>query len=173
MSKKKLTITDLKNKNKKFEEKKSVEIDGYTFNISQYFKPSLVQDVIYDLQKRIVECEKNEIEVDPSIYSSYLWFLIIKKFTDALDGIKFKENDFEKELMVVELLIDAEYFIKIIESFPESEIQKVSNMVENTEKLMNAIILQQEVIQEEGQEEEQKEDEKGEEEEKEIQEKLN
>ena len=63
-------------------------------------------------------------DVDESVYSSYILFLIIKYFSD----INFvKENDFSKQLSILTDMINAEVFNDIIDKFDNKEIEKLNN----------------------------------------------
>lgn len=121
---KKLNLNAIKKATKKYNEQKKtyVSLDGENleFCVDIYFSPEkrtkLIQEIIQNM---------NYIkDVDESVYSSYILFLIIKYFSD----INFvKENDFSKQISILTDMINAEVFNDIIDKFDNKEIEKLNN----------------------------------------------
>jgi hypothetical protein len=123
---KKLTLKDLKNENKIYDQKKKVTLsDEYYVNIYTHFSPikiaELIRETLTDPQKAI----ESGINFDNISIPDWGLFNIIYKFTDL--GIP---SDIKSKVAAYIEIMNSEYWTKIIESFPEESINKIKESLD-------------------------------------------
>jgi len=115
---KKLTLTEAKKQLKVYDERKEVNVgDGYVVNIDTKFKPTKVSKVISDMHNAVLVSHEKGVIVDPV---GFLSLYIIKHFSD-LDI----PNDFNKQVIALDTLVDAGYLTKIMDAFDVEELKKI------------------------------------------------
>lgn len=126
MANKKLTSSNILSLySKTFTQKKIIlEAEGQTFEvlIDTKFQPSKIQALIMELAEQQQKIKNLDDILDISFYSSYL---LIKHFTD-ISITKTVENDFEQQIRVFKALVDLGLYDQIIDSFEESEMNKIN-----------------------------------------------
>lgn len=135
-SKKNLNLTNLKNEAKKIEKQFTVDVDGYSLKIDETFRPSklnaLVLEVL-DVFDKTVNTNLSVLEY----FTPYIMLLTIKHFTSLQ-----VPDDFEEQLELMNILIDLGYFDKIISHFPDKELDKLSERIEEMTSRLNKNIDQ-------------------------------
>lgn len=118
---KKMNLNNLKSQTNKEFTQRSVIIDQYEFLIDDKFKPSKIQLLIAEFQDKFNYAEENQLLFNP-ILMQYL--LLIKHFTNIN-----VPNEYEKQIDMLNTLIDLEYLETILNEFNEEEVNKISNMI--------------------------------------------
>jgi hypothetical protein len=118
---KKLTLKDLKNENKKYEEKKRVMLsDDFYINIYPNFSPIKINELLKETLTEPYQAKEIGINFDKIALNDWLIFNIIAKFSDL--GIP---DDIHKKIQVFNDLMNTEYWTSIISAFPEESMQKI------------------------------------------------
>ena len=139
---KKLTLTDIKNENKIYDQKKKVVLsDEYFINIYPNFSPIKIAELIRETLSDPQKAKDAGIDFDQISIADWGLFNIIYKFTDL--GIP---SDIKKKVQAFIEIMNTEYWAKIIESFPEESINKIKESLDrfsaNFEKLTQEEIEQ-------------------------------
>lgn len=122
MSEKKLNITAINKNHKNFNEKKKVVFDdGYYINIDVKFKPTKINKLITDFQDQVEYANNNNINISDINVIDYIFFLVIKHFTD----LKIPDDSLEKQINIFYKLADSDYYKVIMESFDQNELGKI------------------------------------------------
>jgi hypothetical protein len=120
---KKLTLADIKNENKVYEQKKRIELsDDFHVFIYPHFSPSKIAELIKEMitdQQRATEAGLNFDKIN---MGDWFLFNIIYKFADL--GIP---SEIKKKVQAFTYIIDSKYFEQIINAFPEESIKKVND----------------------------------------------
>lgn len=118
---KKIKLSDIKNDNKKFEEKKKVELsDDYYINIYPNFSNDKIAELINETILDPQRAKESGIDFDKIPLADWGLFNIIYKFSD-LDI----PSDIKRKVQAFEIVMKSEYWTKIIAAFPEESILKV------------------------------------------------
>lgn len=146
MANKKMNFSSLKaRESKKFTQKK-VFCDDYVVLVDESFRESKFASLLEEALKKMNYIKENNIEID---FASYSLILIIKHFTD----IDIPE-DLDKQLQILNMLIDFGYLKTILNSFDETEMAKLNaRLIEygkNAEKLVQDLKEKESLELEEG-----------------------
>ncbi|QJI52494.1 hypothetical protein [Psychrobacillus phage Perkons] len=130
---KKLTLSDIKKSNSKYDEKKRIELDEEVFvDIYPNFKPTKIKELIQEMVTDTSRAKEVGIDFDSINPSDWGLFNIIAKFADL--GVP---TDIKKKVQAFNEINEYEYFDKIINAFPEESVDKVTKALENfTETLV-------------------------------------
>jgi hypothetical protein len=110
---KKLTLKDLKNENKIYDQKKKVTLsDEYYVNIYPYFSPIKISEYINETLTDPQRAKEAGIDFDKISLEDWSLFNIIYKFTDL--GIP---NEIDKKVKAFTDIANSKYWEKIISSF--------------------------------------------------------
>ena len=123
----------LKEWSKEFVQKKVVITIGnkdYEALVDQKFRNTAIQKMFLENLNN----HDNYKDLSESIKTSYFMFLLIKHFTDLEIA---KTDDFEYQVSVLNALLDLGIYETLINSFPESEIEKVNEYVIKFSKNMD------------------------------------
>jgi hypothetical protein len=124
---KKLTMTDIKNENKKYTEKKKVVLsDEYYVHIYPNFSPESISELINEIISDSQRAKEVGINFDKISTSDWSIFNVIYKFTDL--GIP---TDIKRKVQAFTEIMNSEYLVKIIEAFPVESINKVKISLDN------------------------------------------
>lgn len=124
---KKLTLTDIKNETKVYEEKQKVELsDGVFVNIYPNFSPTKISEYIREIVTDPIRAKEVGIDFDGIALSDWSMFNVICKFTDL--GIP---TDIEKKVDVFLMFADSKRFWEILSSFPAESIAKLTEAANN------------------------------------------
>jgi len=110
---------------KEFSQKKVVITIGnknYEVLVDQKFRNTVIQEMFLESLNN----HDNYKDLSESIKTSYFMFLLIKYFTDLEIA---KTDDFEYQIRLLNALLDLGIYEMLINSFPESEIEKVNEYV--------------------------------------------
>ena len=136
---KKLTASNILSLHSKMFTQKAIHIDVegnmYEVLIDKKFQPTKIQELIMEMLEKQQQISKFEDIFNMTYYVNYL---IIKYFTNISIA---NVNDFEKQIRVFKALLDLEIFEKVVESFDQSEIDKINKYIkkvsENAKNLEN------------------------------------
>lgn len=136
MASKKLTMTDVKNEVKVFEEKKRVELsDNFHVFIYPHFSNTKIAELIKEMITDNERAEKAGIDFENINSGDWYLFNIIYKFADLAIP-----SEIKKKVQAFTYLIESEHFSKIVESFPKESLTKFEQALkrfkENFELLM-------------------------------------
>lgn len=124
---KKITVTDIKNDNKKFTEKKKVILsDEYYVHIYPNFSLEAISELINEIISDPKRAKDEGIDFNKINMGDWSMFNIVYKFSDL--GIP---SDIKKKVQVYTELIKSNYWTKIVESFPIESINKVKVSLDN------------------------------------------
>lgn len=130
---KKMTLNNLQSQSNREYKSRKLLIDGYEVVIEPKFKPSKIQQLIQELIEKSEYAEQNGFIIN---VVDYMFILLLKHFTD----IKFSDK-YEKQIQMMQVLVDLNYFERIISEFDQSEIDKLTqifqNNVDNISKLLD------------------------------------
>lgn len=120
---KKLTLTDIKNENKVYEQKKRIELsDDFHVFIYPHFSPSKIAELIKEMITDPQRATEAGLNFDKINMGDWFLFNIIYKFADL--GIP---SEIKKKVQAFTYIIDSMYFEQIINAFPEESIKKVND----------------------------------------------
>jgi len=121
---------------KEFTQKKvtiNINNEDYDVLVDLKFKNTKIDEFIKDWLNNF----DNYKELDKSIGILYFSFLTIKHFT-SLNIIE--TNTFEEQIRLLNILIDLDVYSKLINEFPESELEKINDyMFKFFDKMNNFI----------------------------------
>lgn len=147
MASKKLTLTDIKNEVKVFEDKKRVQLsEGFHVFIYPHFSPTKIAELIKEMVTDNERAEKAGIDFEKINQGDWYLFNIIYKFADLAIP-----SEIKKKIQAFTYLIESEHFGKIIESFPKESLTKLEQSLnrfkENFELLMkeNGIVSDEKI----------------------------
>lgn len=138
MAMKKLTLTDIKNEIKVFDQKKRVDLsDDFYVVIYPHFSPTKLTELIKEMVTDKLRAEEAGLDFEKINIADWVLFSIIYKFADL--GIP---SEIKKKIQAFAQLIDSKYFGKIIESFPKESIKEFEETFmrfnENFQELLKA-----------------------------------
>lgn len=119
---KKLNLGTLKSEDNKFYTEKKITVNGHDILIQEHFRPSAIQRMFMELVEKIEYMKESGIKL--SFISSYIYILLIKYFTN----IEVPE-EFEKQIQMLDLLIDNNYLEPVINAIPQEEIDKINTFI--------------------------------------------
>ena len=124
MAEKKLTSSNILSLHSKTFSQKKIHLDingiAYQILIDEKFKPSKIQELIFELVEKQKQIRNFNDVFNISYYCN---FLILKYFTD-IDVTK--TDSLEEELRVFKAILDLEIFEKIMDSFDPQELDKIN-----------------------------------------------
>lgn len=124
---KKLTSSNILSLHNRVFSQRAIQIDingtPYQVLIDEKFQPSKIQEMILELAEKQREIRNLDDILNISYYAS---FLIIKYFTDISVS---KTDSLEKQLRVFKALIDLEIYEKLMEAFPDEELEKINKYI--------------------------------------------
>lgn len=134
-----LTLSALKDINKKFKEKFEIDIDGYTVKIDKYWSQEKINELVSEYFDKF---EKHQDDFTETLLAQYCFLLMIRYFSSIKIPAKF-----EQQIQWLEQLVTPGYYGQIISKFPEDDVAKVLNQlsdgVENLTKEINRIVEEQ------------------------------
>lgn len=119
---KKLNLGTLKSEDNKFYTEKKITVNGHDILIQEHFRPSAIQRMFMELVEKIEYMKESGIKL--SFIPSYIYILLIKYFTN----IEVPE-EFEKQVQMLDLLIDNNYLEPVINAIPQEEIDKINTFI--------------------------------------------
>ena len=123
MASKKLTLTDIKNENKIYEQKKRVELsDNYHVFIYPNFSPVKIKDLIKELVNDPQRATDAGLNFDNINMGDWFLFNVIYKFSDL--GIP---SEIKKKIQAFTYLMDSAYYEQIINAFPQESLKKIND----------------------------------------------
>jgi hypothetical protein len=118
---KKLTLVDIKNQNKVYEQKQRIELsDEFHLFIYPHFSPTKISELIKEMVTDGQRATEAGIDFDKINMGDWFMFNVIYKFADL--GIP---SEIKKKVQAFTYLIDSDFFGKIVESFPQESIKKL------------------------------------------------
>lgn len=122
MASKKLTLTDIKNENKVYEQKKRIELsDDFHVFIYPNFSPTKIREVIKEILTDPQRAKDAGLNFDDINMGDWFLFNVIYKFAEL--GIP---SDIKKKVQAFTYLIDSKYYEQIINAFPKDSIKKIN-----------------------------------------------
>jgi hypothetical protein len=135
---KKLTLSGIKESNKKFTQKKRVELsDGSHLFIYPHFSHPDKIDLIKEVMSNMVEAKELGIDLEKLNFSDWTAFNLIYKFADL--GIP---KDIKKKIQAFHELIKYDCFGEILNAFPQESIDGFTKTTETFQKNLDAIMEQ-------------------------------
>lgn len=119
---KKLNLGTLKSEDNKFYTEKKITVNGHDILIQEHFRPTTIQRMFMELVEKVEYMKENGIKL--SFLPSYIYILLIKYFTN----IEVPE-EFEKQIQMLDLLIDNNYLEPVINAIPQEEIDKINTFI--------------------------------------------
>lgn len=119
---KRINLGTLKSEDNKFYTEKKITVNGHDILIQEHFRPSTIQRMFMELVEKIEYMKESGIKL--SFISSYIYILLIKYFTN----IEVPE-EFEKQIQMLDLLIDNNYLEPVINAIPQEEIDKINTFI--------------------------------------------
>jgi hypothetical protein len=133
---KKLTLADIKNQIKVYEQKQRIELsDDFHLFIYPHFSPSKIGELIKEMVTDPQRAKDAGIDFDEINMGDWFLFNVIYKFADL--GIP---SEIKKKVQAFSYLVDSEFFGKIIDSFPQESIHKIEESFNNFQENFNAIL---------------------------------
>lgn len=137
---KRITLNNLKSQaNKTFTQKK-ITIDDYEFYIDEQFRPTKISELIDEYMAKLQYAEDKGVELSGVIIE---YALILKYFT----SIKVPD-ELEKQVDLIDVLVDLGYLETILNSFEESEAQKIAETMkkgaDNAQEMIEKLSQMQE-----------------------------
>ena len=129
---KKMNLNNLKSQTNKEFTQRTVIIDQYEFLIDDKFKPSKMQLLLAEFQDKIEYANENEININPLLI---IYTLLIKHFTSISIP-----DELEKQLDMLNILIDLGYFEKILNEFNPKEVERIIQSLTRGIDNMKAVI---------------------------------
>ncbi|WP_413381236.1 hypothetical protein [Alkalihalobacillus sp. 1P02AB] len=122
--KSKLTMTSINNAAKKLNKKEEVELsNGSVLEFSPKFKETDIQELMKELQQKILYANDKNITLEADFIPQYVMFLCVKYFTHLKTSVP---DEFEKQIIFMDNLINSGFYKEIIEvAFDPSELEKV------------------------------------------------
>ena len=135
---KKLTLSAIKESNKKYTQKKRVELsDGTHLFIYPHFSQPDKIALIKEIMTNAVEAKEAGIDLDSLNFSDWTAFNLIYKFADL--GIP---KDIKKKIQTFHELVKYDYFGEIIEAFPQESIDGFTKTTQTFQKNLDKIMEQ-------------------------------
>lgn len=132
---KKLTLSHIKEEVKIYSQKQKVQLsDEYHVHIYPHFAPSKIGEMIKEIIQDKLNAEKVGINFENINMIDWVYFNIIKYFTDLEIP-----NDIKKKVQAYLFLRDSEYFPTIVNSFPKENIDRVSEAMKRFGENLDAI----------------------------------
>lgn len=119
---KRINLGTLKSEDNKFYTEKKITVNGHDILIQEHFRPSAIQRMFMELVEKIEYMKESGIKL--SFIPSYIYILLIKYFTN----IEVPE-EFEKQVQMLDLLIDNNYLEPVINAIPQEEIDKINTFI--------------------------------------------
>ena len=133
---KKLTLTDIKNSNKKFTQKKRVDLsDGSHLFIYPYFSPTSKNELIKEIMTEFTKATELGLDFKKINFADWTAFNLIYKYADL--GIP---KDIKKKIIAFHELLNYELFGEILASFPKESIDGFNETVLQVQQNLNAIL---------------------------------
>lgn len=119
-----LKLTEVKKTAKSLDQKETIELsNGKDLHFYPIFKETIIQELLQELQEKMIYTKENNIDLKESTIYNYTLFLPIKYFTHLRKDIP---DAFEGQVEAMKWLIDTGLFKEIVEEvFDKNEINKV------------------------------------------------
>ncbi|PRS77196.1 hypothetical protein C6Y03_01045 [Bacillus sp. LNXM65] len=136
MTTKAVNLTTLGELTKKYDEKKKVQLnDEFHLYIYPEFAPSKIAEVLKELNTDYFNGDKNGLKINEIVMTDWLYFLVIKKFTNLKIS-----NSLKSKMSAYINLVDSGLMGQIMMSFPEESIQKVLDHIKSVEDAVDQFI---------------------------------
>lgn len=129
---KQANLKNLKSAHSKAAQKKEVIIGDYKILVNQVFLPTRISEAVQEFANDVLESAKLEQDLVSEILEFYMQIVLIKHFT-SLDV----PEDINGKIETLQILVDLDLFTDIISEFPEDEIKKVYEAVNNKSETIN------------------------------------
>lgn len=121
----KLNLQALKNDAKKYDQKTKVQLnDDFHVFINKHFAPSKVQEMLVELFSDFDQAKKEKLDLESIGYDGWLFFLIIKKFSD-LNISPILKNKINTYLQIR----DSDIYPLLMAAFPAESYERVTRMM--------------------------------------------
>lgn len=144
--KKALTLSAIKEETKKYKEQIVVDIKGYELKIDKHFAPTKISELLQELGSKILQLEKDGVDLKNFDLTSYIFLLIIKHFT----SLKIPD-EFEKQIAILKELVDGEFLGEIINAIPDDGWNKLQDVFyelnerfDQTKEMLKNLVEEQE-----------------------------
>jgi hypothetical protein len=123
---KNLNLAALKKEDaKQFNVQRQVEIKGYTLTVDKVFRTTKITAMLKEMVEKVLDLRTKGVDINQLDFTSYGMLLTIKHFS-SVDV----PNTIEEQLRMLEILVDNEFLLPIVESFEETELEKIRSAVE-------------------------------------------
>lgn len=134
---KNITLSSLKQQNKKYEEIFEIEIDGYNLKINKFWSPTKISELMIEFANNL-----RETHMDDRLSSAYMYLLLLRYFTSLSIP-----DDFSKQMDWLNELVDSGYLNTIVTQLPEDQMELVSKELQTaTENMAQNLISIQEQL---------------------------
>jgi hypothetical protein len=120
---------------KEFNVRKEVHLDGYVLTVDKVFRPTKITAMLREMVEQITDLRQKGANIDDFDFTTYGMLLTIKHFS-SVDIPK----TIEKQLQVLEAMIDKEYLLPIVESFEQTEMAKIHQAVANLSENIGTLL---------------------------------
>lgn len=129
---KKLNMAIVKENIAKLNEKKKIEFDdGVYVNIYPDFAMSKVSELLKEVLTDELKATEAGIDFSNVNRGDWLMFNIIKKFSDLV-----VPGDIKKKIQAFIYLRDSDYFLKLVNEYPEESLKKVQVGIDSANNLL-------------------------------------
>lgn len=133
---KKLTLIDIKNENKIYDQKEKVILsDEFYVNIYPNFSPIKISELIREILTDPQRAKDAGIDFDKINITDWGLFNLIYKFADL--NIP---SDIQKKVQAFNEIMNSDYWTKIIEAFPEESINKFKEALDNISSNLETLV---------------------------------
>lgn len=127
-----LTLSKLEVMDKKNDQTKEIEVNGYKININKVFRETKVKQLIAELAEVQIRLKNLDIAIEEFDFTGVTLGLMLRIFSDlpipnALDGL----------MKYVEMLIDNNFLEEILTHYDSNEVNKITKALNNTVKNAN------------------------------------
>jgi len=124
-----LTVTGInKQHSEEFKSVKRVHLNnGDYIDIQTRFKKTSIQKLIMDYQEILDQLHKSKVDADVAKPITFVYYILLLKHFTSLNNIPI---DIEKMILICEKLIDLELLEEIFAHFPQEQLAKVAQMIE-------------------------------------------
>lgn len=125
---KQLTFSQVKKDSKKYKEKIRVELDNGEFYVDIYpnFEPKKIKAMMFDIGQVFNFASENNIDLPNEVIYDFIYCFIIKHFSSIPSP-----TDHRKLIQGFIDLINSDYFIQIVEAYPQESVEKVFDLMLN------------------------------------------
>lgn len=128
---KNLTIEQIMEADKQFNEKEIVQVFGSDLEVDIKFRKTKISSAIAEIIENFEKSRIRGINIG-ALFATYVGLIIIKHFT-SLEV----PADFDAQLELLEVLVDNDYLEEIMNKLPASEVKKFFETVQEATERMN------------------------------------